>query len=438
MLTNIIITIVLVLLNAFFVAAEFAIVKVRESQIELQLRAGNRFATLAKHIIDHLDSYLSASQLGITLASLGLGWIGEPVVSKLISDLFSFLGLNLSEAMVHNISLPTAFVVITILHIVFGEQAPKSLAIQKSEQITLIVALPLRIFYFVFAPFIKLINGFSNLLLKIAGFPGITETDQLHSAEELRYILEESKNSGIIELTDHKLLDNIFDFADKDVKQIMVPRARIVAIDIADDFNRILDKFIEEAYSRMPVYEGSIDNIIGTINAKDIIALSRNDKINSIKEIIRKPFFVQEEDKIKKVLNAMLRNKLHIAVALDEFGGTAGIVTMEDIIEEIIGEIQDEYDEETPHVEKAGENVFIINTTVTIDDLNEHLPVALPTSEDYETLGGLITSKTGKIPSLNEVFELDNYLCTVLARSERKIEKVKLEFIVKDDESNNG
>ncbi len=438
MFLNILITVLLVLLNAFFVAAEFAIVKVRESQIELKLRSGNRFAALAKNIINHLDSYLSATQLGITLASLGLGWIGEPVVSKVIMDIFYAFGLNLTPNLAHSISLPIAFTVITVLHIVFGELAPKSLAIQRSEQITLFIALPLRIFYLIFAPFIKILNSFANLILKMIGFPPISEMDQLHSADELRYLLEESKNSGIIEITDHKLLDNIFEFSDKDVKQVMVPRGRIVGIDITNDFNMILDRFIEEAYSRMPVYEKSIDNVIGTLNAKDVIAISRDPSLKSIRELIRSPFFVHEEDKIKKVLNSMLKNKVHIAIALDEFGGTAGMVTMEDIIEEIIGEIQDEYDDEKPIVEKSGENLYIINTLATIDDVNEHLPVPLPASDDYETLGGLIMSFEGRIPAKNEVIQLEDYSCTILIRSERKLEKVMLEYLNKSDISANS
>ena len=426
MFLQLLLTFFLVFCNAFFVAAEFAIVKVRESQIELLVRTGNRIARTSKHIIEHLDTYLSATQLGITLASLGLGWIGEPVVSAFIIGVFNIFGVSIDPKLAHSIALPSAFILITILHIVFGELAPKSLAIQRPEQITLLVSLPLRLFYLVFSPFIWLLNKFANFLLKLAGFPPISETEQLHSSAEIRFILDESSKSGIIEVTDHKLINNIFEFADKDVKQVMVPRGKIVAIEKSMTFDEIVNKFISEGYSRMPVYDKNIDNITGMLNAKDIIMAQAAGSDRQVDSLIRKVYFIHEDELLKKVLNTMLRNKVHIAVVVDEFGGVAGLVTMEDIIEEIIGEIQDEYDDEKPLIEKLENNVFIISASAVISDINKLLPLPLPESEDYETLGGMIMGVAGKIPEVGEMVEFDGYMCEILQRSERTIEKVKL------------
>jgi len=384
-------------------------------------------------LILHLDSYLSATQLGITLSSLGLGWIGEPVVAKVLTDLIYFLGINISEQLIHKISLPLAFMVITILHIVFGELAPKSLAIQRSEQVSLFVALPLRLFYIIFSPFIWILNGFANLFIKMIGFEPITESQNLHSSDELRYIIEESSRSGSIEPTEHKLIENIFEFKDTPIKQIMVPRGKIIALDASMNINQAIDLFKNEGYSRMPVFEQSIDNIIGIVYAKDLLGIFENTNGNSVKNFIKQAFFVSEDEKISNIMKIMQRDKIHLAVVLDEFGGTAGLVTMEDILEEIVGEIQDEYDEEIPLIEKISDTEFQVNAVLPIDDANDILPYPLPADEEYETIGGLVISKVGRIPEINEVIDIGDYLCTVLKRSKRKVELLKLSLKEKQE-----
>ncbi len=415
-------------MNAFFVAAEFAIVKVRISQIELRVRSGSRLAKLTKHLILHLDSYLSATQLGITLASLGLGWIGEPIVAKVLTDLIHFLGIGISDQLIHKISLPLAFVVITILHIVFGELAPKSLAIQRSEQVSLLIAFPLRLFYFVFSPFIWILNGFANLFIKIIGFEPVTESQNLHSSDELRYIIEESSKSGSIEPAEHRLIENIFELKDTPIKQIMVPRGKIVAIEASMTVNQTIELFKSEGYSRMPVFDQSIDNIIGIVFAKDLIGINFKTSNESVKKYMKQAFFVSEEEKISNIMKIMQSDKIHLAIVLDEFGGTAGLVTMEDILEEIVGEIQDEYDEEIPLIEKISETEFQVNPSVPINDANDYLPYPLPEDKEYETIGGLVISKLGRIPEINEVIDLGDYYCTVLKRSKRKVELLKLKL----------
>jgi len=332
MILNILLTIFLVLLNGFFVAAEFSIVKVRSSQLQLRISTGSRLAAIAKKLTDNLDEYLSATQLGITLASLGLGWIGEPVVAQIIDSIIQLFGFEISPELAHKISLPVAFIAITILHIVFGELAPKSMAIQKAEQVSLGISIPLRLFYFIFKPFIWILNSFANWLIHLIGFHSISEDSELHSSDELRYLLKESTDSGVIELSEHKLLENVFEFSDIPVKQIMVPRGRIFGFEISTPPEEIVDRFIEEGFSRVPVYKNTIDNVLGIIYAKDLIAMLLHRDLIILDDLIRPVFVVYEEEKINILLTDMQRRKYHIAIVIDEFGGTACLVSLEDII----------------------------------------------------------------------------------------------------------
>lgn len=429
MISGIALTLLFVLANAFFVAAEFAIVKVRLSVIELRVRSGNSLAKIAKHIVTHLDAYLSATQLGITLTSLALGWIGESVVAQIVLDVMAAFGVILAPELAHKIALPIAFMTITILHIVFGELAPKSLAIQYPDKVTLAISLPLRLFFIVFKPFIWILNGLANLIIRMFGLQTANEGEQVHSSEEIRYLLEESSKSGEIDAIEHKMLENIFDFSDTPVKQIMVPRTRISAIEIGMELNDIIDKFIEEGYSRMPVYRGSIDVIIGEIYGKDLIKLQRHQDSISINDIIRPALFINEEEMISVLLKTLQKEHAHIAVVLNEFGGTAGIVTLEDILEEIVGEIQDEYDEEKPMVEETSTNEYNISASITIDDVNELLPIPLPEDDDYETVGGFILSILGRIPETGENLLYQRYNIEITKSSDRRIEEVKLTLL---------
>ena len=429
-LFNIFLTLFFVFLNGFFVAAEFAIVKVRASQLELRVRDGSSLAKIAKGMVNHLDAYLSATQLGITLASLGLGWIGESVVASLIINLLHFINIEVSPELIHQISLPVAFAVITFLHIVLGELAPKSLAIQRSETVTLVIALPLKIFYTVFKPFIWFLNYIANSLVKMLGFEPVTEEQDLHSSDELRYLIEESTKSGLLDKTEHEMLENVFDFSGTPVKQIMVPHNQIIGVDLSMSTEDIMNAFIDEGVSRMPVFNQTVDNIVGVIYAKDVLSMLAHKDLILISDIIRPPFLVNEDEKIKKLLRDLQYEKIHLAVVIDEFGGTAGIVTLEDILEEIVGEIQDEYDEESPFVKVISDKEFLVDASAAIDDANDTLPIDLPESDDYETVGGLILHATGRIPEENEKIELDNYLCIIISRETRTLLEVKL--ILKD------
>ncbi len=438
MILGALLTIILVGLNAFFVAAEFAIVKVRSSQIEIKIREGNAAAIRAKRVITHLDEYLSATQLGITLASLGLGWIGESVVAQMIIDIMAWFNVAVTPTMAASIAMPAAFIVITFLHIVFGELAPKSLAIQRSEGVTLAISLPLTIFYYIFKPFIWSLNSFANKLLHILGFESVSEEHSTHSQEELKYLLEESTKTGVLQTAEHEIMENVFKFSQTPVKQIMIPRNKIEGIEISMSREQVISKFIDEGYSRMPIYDKNIDNIIGIIYSKNIIDLLQNPRLFILQDLIRPAYFVNEDDKIDLIFRYMQSHKIHIAIVLDEFGGTAGLATLEDIVEEIFGEIQDEDDEETPDVKKISDEEFIVKASAIIADINDEIDdPELPESDDYETLGGLIINETERIPETGQIIDLFGYRMEIIKASNLMIEIVKLTKLNTKDEDNN-
>jgi CBS domain containing-hemolysin-like protein len=431
MTADVLITILLVLLNGFFVAAEFSMVKVRASQVELMANKGGKRAKLALHMVENLDSYLSATQLGITLASLALGWVGEDVMAALITKSMHFFNTDISVDLAHKIAIPVGFTFITIAHIVFGEQAPKMIAIKNPLKIALFIAVPMRIFYVVFNPFVWFLNKLSSFLLKILGIKKGTESDA-HSEEELRMILTESEESGTIKQSENELIQNVFDFDDRLIKQIMVPQNRISAINIEMGHDQIIKKIIEEGYSRLPVYLGDIDNIVGIIHSKDLLKAVIDNRFKSIKEIMRPAHFVPENMKVNDLLRDFQRLHAQIAIVTNEFGATAGIVTMEDIIEELVGEIRDEHDDEKPDIEKINDTEYIVKAQTTLVDLNESLPIALPESPHYDTISGYVNYIFGRIPAVNEKRSINGYQITILKRKKQSVELVKINVLDKD------
>jgi CBS domain containing-hemolysin-like protein len=428
MIGYIFLTFLFVLANAFCVAAEFAIVKVRVSQLRIKAKSGSKLALLSESITHNLDSYLSATQLGITLASLGLGWIGEPIVAKLIYNFMELLNITISAETAYSIALPTAFILISFLHIVFGELAPKSIAILYPENVTIALSIPLRILHFIFKPFIIILNGTANSFIKLIGFEPPKGNEFHHSSEEIRLILEESSKSGIIEDSEHKLLDNIFDFADTPVKQIMVPRNNIDAVGKEANSNEIWETIIDGGYSRIPIYDKDIDNIIGIVYGKDLLVMIKNPTFIILDDIMRKPLFVNEDDKISDVLKRMQRTHIQLAIVYNEFGGTAGLITIEDILEEIVGEIQDEHDEEATLIESNKEGFWEVDASMTINDVNDFIQEKFPESDDYETIGGYIISTICRIPNVNEVIKIGDYSFTIIQGTNRKIERVKIDI----------
>ncbi|WP_214072028.1 hemolysin family protein [Mucilaginibacter sp. dw_454] len=431
----ILLTFFLVLLNGFFVAAEFALVRVRGSQIEIKAKAGSRIAKVTRGIMANLDGYLAATQLGITIASLGLGVIGEGVFSNVVLRGFEIIGVTITSSFIITSSHVIAFILITILSIVFGELAPKTLAIQRSVRTALAVSAPLRIFFIVFRPIIWCLNAFANFILRLFGINVISGHEAHHSSEELQYLLEQGKETGAIDSSEHELIQNVFEFNERVVKNIMVPRTKISGVEVSTGRDELLDLLITEGYSRLPVYDEVIDKIVGIVHAKDVLPLlARNEEI-VLKDIIRKPYFIPETKKINDLMAELQQKRIQIAIVSDEFGGTAGMVTLEDIVEELVGEIQDEYDEEKPIVEAVNDREFIVNALAPIYDVNGHLPHDLPEDGDFDTVSGWLGDIFGKIPDVGEQKESNGYNITVLKKSDQNIESVKLELLLNEEDT---
>ncbi|WP_437921805.1 hemolysin family protein [Sphingobacterium sp. LRF_L2] len=421
-------TIFLVLANGFFVAAEFAIVKVRASQIELQAKSGSKVAKIAKNITEHLDGYLAATQLGITLASLALGWVGEAVMTEIVHKVFGVFNVELTGPIAKNLGHVLAFSIITFLHIVFGELAPKSIAIQRPVATTMRIAAPLQFFYYIFKPIIWILNGFANFLLRLIGIE-VHGHEASHSSEELQYLLEKGKESGALNNAEHELIKNVFDFNERIVKNIMVPRTKIVAVDMSETADDFINTVTEEGYSRIPIYDDNIDQIVGIVHTKDILPIIVKGKEVVLKNIMRKPYFIPETKKINDLMTEFQQKRIQIAIVLDEFGGTAGMVTLEDIVEELVGEIQDEYDEETPVVERISETEYMVDAGASVHDANGYLPLELPESSDYDTIAGLVSHYFEKIPDVGEVKEVEGYAITIIKKTQQNIEFVKLDLV---------
>ncbi len=390
-------------------------------------------AKQAEHIIKHLDEYLSATQLGTTLASLALGWVGESALHPIVENIFTSLSIDLTQTTITTISVATSFVLITVMHIVFGELIPKSIAIRKSESTTMATAVPLRVFYTVFKPFIWLMNLMSNGFLRLIKIHPASE-QEIHSTEELQLLVKQSADSGEIEEENYEIIKNAFDFTDHSAKQIMVPRQNITSIDFEEDVNDIINKIMDSGYSRIPVYIDSIDNVIGIFYTKEIIRefVKRKGQLDhdDLKELMRDAFFVVESKKVSDLLKTFQLKKQHIAIVIDEFGGTEGIITLEDILEELVGEIQDEEDEEEKIVDKIADNTYWVQATQPLDEINEFLPKKLPLSEEseYNSLAGFILYELEEIPEENQEFDLDNYHFKILKMNNKSVELVELVY----------
>jgi CBS domain containing-hemolysin-like protein len=400
-LFELILVLLIVLANAFFVAAEFAIVKVRATQIQPLADKNNKRAKIAVKLVSHLDEYLSATQLGITITSLGLGWIGEPITAKVLTPLFNLLTITNPQT-VHTLSLTFGFIVITFLHIILGELAPKNLAIRFSKSTTLFISIPLNIFYLIFRPFIWVLNSAANLILKGIGIKPVTEMERFHSEEELRMLIAEGRQSGAIDSTEHQLIEKIFEFNDKIAREIMVPRNHMIALNINDSREKIYQTVIEEGFSRLPVYKDTIDNIVGVIYTKDLISAAEHRELITLQDIIRPATFVSGTKQIGNLLKELQKSKVHLAMVVDEYGGVEGLVTIEDIIEEIVGEIQDEYDVETQDVVREKSGIYLVNPIISTEEFNSKFNANIPEDPDYQSIGGFLQKVTGHIPEIYE------------------------------------
>lgn len=387
---NLTIFIILLALTAFFVATEFAIVKVRQSRIDQLVAEGTAGALSAKNVTTHLDEYLSACQLGITVTALGIGMVGESTFEFILHPLFESVGIPTDY--IHWFTIGAAFVIATFLHVVVGELAPKTVAIQKAEAVTLAFAKPIMIFYKILYPFIWFLNGSARLLVGLFGMKPASEHELSHTEEELRLLLSESYKSGEINMNELKYVNNVFEFDDKIAREIMVPRTDIVGFEVNATFEEVLTQVSEERYTRYPIYEGDRDNILGFLNIKDFLTLGMKNRIRpesfKLEDFINPVVRAIETTPIHDLLQKMQKERIHIAILLDEYGGTSGMVTVEDILEELVGEIRDEFDDdEIPEIRRVSEDHYILHSKVLLDDVAKLLYIELEHS-DVDTIGG--------------------------------------------------
>jgi CBS domain containing-hemolysin-like protein len=409
----------LVALNAFFVASEFAIVKVRGSQLDALIEEGNLRAIFAKHVRAHLDAYLSATQLGITLASLALGWIGEQFLARMLQPAFMLVNVH-SHAVVSTVSITIAFIGITFLHIVFGELAPKYLAIGKPLPVTLLLARPLGVFYIVFKPAIWLLNKSSNFFLqKLLRIKPVAGAELAHSEEELRLILDQSEESDEVSELGRDLLVNALDLRRRVVRDIMTPRGEVVFLDIEQTFEENVKKALESRHTRFPLCRGHLDNTIGLIHIKELVPMMRDPQPDLLR-IKRDLIPVPEMMSLEKLLNLFLTKHAHLAMVVDEYGGTVGMVTLENVLEEIVGDIQDEFDTEKAEFRKINENEFSIDGAVGLYELRDLAGLELE-SADVSTIGGYVTHLLGHLPKQGEQVRIENYLVTISQTDGRRV-----------------
>ncbi len=422
---DILVIFLFIFLNGFFVAAEFAIVKVRQTQIEPLAQKGNLRAKIGQDILLHTNAYLSATQLGITMTSLALGWIGEPLAADMVSPLFQLVGVEQHEV-VHGVSFALAFAVITALHIVIGEQAPKVLAIQKAKEALLYVSYPMRIFFFIFRPLINSLNASSNGLLRLLGLYDSSLKELAHSEEELRSIIVNDRRVSVVT---RNIALNAMVFHQKQARHAMVPRKEIVALSADAPVQASLTVMRSNKFSRYPVYKDTIDNIIGIVYTKDIYRneLDRQSSF-SIRAVLRDVIFLPETATLETVLETIRQKKSHMVLLADEYGGTAGLITLENVLEELVGSIQDEYDREAPEIVKVGENEFIVAGNLTTNDVEQLLSVEL-SPMDIRSIGGFLVEQFGHIPSAGERMDINGIQFTIEKTVDNAVETIRIHRI---------
>ncbi|EHQ88530.1 hemolysin family protein [Desulfosporosinus youngiae] len=420
----ILIAFLLVGLNGFFVAAEFSLVKVRKTRLAELAENGSSRAQTALDVTSHLDAYLSACQLGITLASLGLGWIGEPAIASLIEPLFAGIA-GWNSIYTHTISITIAFSIISLLHIVLGELVPKSLAIQKSESTALATAGFLKAFYWICYPVIRALNGLANLVLRLLRIEPANEADLSHSEEELRMLVDASQKHGYLDKLEGKLLDNVFEFSDRNASEVMVPRQDMVCLFIQDDFEEILEVIKKHGHTRYLLCDDDKDNVLGLVHMRDIIRLQEQSGAKDITQIKRDILAVPEGMPISHLVQRMRSQRTHMAVVVDEFGGSAGLVTLEDMLEELVGEIYDEFEMEQPPIQRLAENEYVLNGRVLMEEVSEMLDIQLE-EETVTTIGGYVFSRLGRKPVKGDVIYFEGIQFEVMEVMGFRITKVKV------------
>ena len=432
-LLGLVAVVVLVLLNGFFVAAEFSLVSVRQTRIVELVEAGNTRAETVQEALKNPDRVIAATQLGITLASLGLGWIGEPALSHLLQPILELFPIELREGLSHSLSAGLAFAVITFLHVVVGELAPKSIALQDPERTSLVVAGPTLWSERLFKPFIWALNGTGNALLRLVGVEPASGHELVHSVEELKMLVTASTREGVVAEQESELLHAIFDFGDLLVRQVMIPRTEVIAVEADLPLNEILPLITESTYTKIPVYDDDLDNILGIMHVKDLLRTMQEGgwQSSTVRSLVREPLYVPETLLVSALLRELRNNRQHIAIVLDEFGGTAGLVTLEDILEEIVGEVSDPFDKFTPEIEPLEDGSYLIDGLCLMEDVNNTLGLNLH-DPAYDTIAGYTLGKLGRIPKVEDKVYGDQVIIQVELMDGMRIDRLKLTRIDDD------
>ncbi len=421
---KIFLVLLLVLANGFFVAAEFAFVGVRKSRIETLAAEGNKGAIRLLSLLENLNAYLSASQLGITLASLGLGALGEPVVEALLGRLIN----NLPESLRHLVSYGIAFAIITTLHIVLGEQAPKLFGLQLAEKVAIGTALPMQIFYKTFKPFIHALDWASARTVRIFGLHADSEHASIYTEDEIRQLIRVSEESGHLNEEERRLINKVFEFSETTVKEAMIPRTEIVAVSENCTLDELAMQFRQHGYSRLPVYRGSLDDMVGVVHSKDVMTSLLRPKSFRLERIMQKPTYVVDTARLEDVLRQMQREKFHFGFVVDEHGGVEGIITLEDLLEEIVGDISDEHDEEVnDQIHEQPDGSFVLDGGLAVRDLNRRLGLNVPVSEGYTTVAGFLLSEAGELLTEGDTVPFNGHVFKIEKAAKRRILQVRME-----------
>lgn len=418
----------LVLANGFFVAAEFSLVSVRRTRIAELVSQGDEPALWVQRAIENPDSVIAATQLGITLSSLGLGWIGEPALSHLILPLIEWAPLEIQSELSHTIAAVIAFTIITFLHVVIGELAPKSIALQDPEKTSLIVARPTVFTEILFKPAILALNGAGALVLRLFGVQAATGHHLIHSVEELKMIVTASAEGGAMQKDESEMVQAIFDLGDLVVRQVMTPRTEIEAFEADMPLSEMIALSSGFTFTKFPVYEDNLDQILGIVHVKDLLRnLHKAENPNcTARDLCRESIFVPDSISVNQLLLEFRARHQHIAIVLDEFGGTAGLVTLEDLLEEIVGEVSDPFDETIPDIESLPDGTVLVDGLALIEDVNAELGLNL-SDPDYNTMAGYVLGKLGRIPEVGDILQSDDVSLTVLAMDGLRIARLSLE-----------
>jgi CBS domain containing-hemolysin-like protein len=420
----------LVFANAFFVAAEFALVGARRSKVDAMVARGDSRARTVRYALTHLDRYISGTQLGITLASLALGWLGEPALAAMIDRIFAAFGVDIATGVAHTTAAITiAFLTITFLHIVLGELAPKTLALLAPEEVSRWVARPLIVFARVMSPFIWLLNGAANLLLRPFGIRTASEAGHVHTAEELRLLVVQAREQGTIDATDSAMLAGVFDFHQKRARDVMRPRTEVVALPADATEDEVRELIYQQRYSRYPVYEHTLDNVVGVFVAKDLL-LYRGAEPFELRRAMREPLFVPDSRPAERVMDDLRKTRAQMAIVLDEFGGTAGILTLEDLVEEVVGDIADEYD---VHTRKSIETEGVLELVGSMSLVDVRSDYAIPVPEgSWSTLGGYVFSQLGRVAAVGDRVGFPGGELEVVATDGRRVAAVRVHRVPAD------